>query len=105
MSIAKGRKSWFGRYEDREKWRLINQTGIRFVVNPAGTGYSSCWDMNVSPFDGTLYASLCHEVGKGDHSRLIAYNYDEDRAWLPAKPKMQPFPVSALCPIPSIMSL
>jgi len=85
MSIAKGRKSWFGRYEDREKWRLINQTGIRFVVNPAGTGYSSCWDMNVSPFDGTLYASLCHEVGKGDHSRLIAYNYDEDRAWVASK--------------------
>ncbi|MBE6930750.1 MAG: hypothetical protein E7463_10755, partial [Ruminococcaceae bacterium] len=85
MSIPAGRTSWFGRYEDREKWRLINQHGIRFIADPAGTGYSSCWDMNVSPFDGTVYVSLCHEVGKGDHSRLVAYNYDEDRAWIASK--------------------
>ena len=58
MSIPKGRKSWFGRYEDREKFRLISQHGIRYIPDPGGTGYPSCWDMNVSPFDGTLYVSL-----------------------------------------------
>ena len=81
MSIPEGRTSYFGRYEDKEKWRLINQTGLRFIVDPAGTGYSSCWDMNVSPYDGTLYAALCHEVGEGDQTRVIAYDYDQDKTW------------------------
>lgn len=87
MSIPKGRTSYFGRYEDKEKWRLINQTGLRFVVDPAGTGYSSCWDMNVSPYDGILYAALCHEVGEGDQTRVIAYDFDQDKAWIAIKPE------------------
>ena len=55
MSIPKGRTSYFGRYEDKEKFRLINQHGVRIVLDPGKTGYPGSWDMNVSPYDGTVY--------------------------------------------------
>lgn len=80
MSTPKGRTSWFGRYEDPEKFRLINQTGLRFLHNPGKTGYRYCWDMNVSPYDGTLYAAVCNEIGEGDQARLMAYDFEKDEA-------------------------
>ena len=80
MSIPKGRTSFFGRYEDPNKFRLINQAGVRMVVDPGKTGYPGSWDMNVSPFDGTVYISMCYEGGHGAHSRLVAYNYEKDES-------------------------
>lgn len=80
MSIPKGKTSYFGRYEDPEKFRLINQAGLRFIPNPGGTNYHYCWDMNVSPYDGILYAGLCNEVGKGDQARLVAYDFEKNEA-------------------------
>lgn len=85
MSIPKGRTSYFGRYENPEKFRLVPQHGIRIVMDPGKTGYASCWDMNVSPFDGTLYAALCWEGGHGAHARLVAYDYDKDEAKIVSK--------------------
>ncbi len=80
MSIPKGRTSYFGRYDNPERFRLINQHGVRFVLDPGKTGYPSSWDMNVSPYDGTVYISLCHEGGFGAHSRLVAYDHGKNEA-------------------------
>lgn len=78
MSIPKGKISAFGRYDDPEKLRLINQTGFRLRVDPAELGYPSCWDMNYSPYNGKLYFAVCMERGLGTHTRLVSYDFDED---------------------------
>ena len=80
MSIPKCTTSWFGRYDDPEKLRLIPQEGVRIRVNAGGTGYPSCWDMNVSPYDGDLYYAPCDETGRGAHTRLVRYNWESDSA-------------------------
>ena len=78
MSIPKGKTSFFGRFDNPEKFRLIPQAGIRIRIDPAGTGYPSCWDMNVSQETGVLYFSPCDETGRGAHTRLCCYDYDSD---------------------------
>ncbi len=80
MSIPKDRTSYFGRFDDPEKFRLIPQKGVRVRIDPADTHYPSCWDMNYSPFDGRLYFAPCDETGKGLHTRLICYDWDRDTA-------------------------
>jgi WD40 repeat protein len=82
MSIPQGRTSYFGRYEDSEKFRLINQDGVRIVADPANLGYHHCWGMNVSPFDGTLYISLANENVAGQLTRLVSYNHAKDEVKL-----------------------
>ncbi|MCI6909602.1 MAG: hypothetical protein MR832_10710, partial [Clostridiales bacterium] len=79
MSIPEGRTSYFGRYEDKEKFRLINQHGVRIVLDPGKTGYPGSWDMNVSPYDGTVYIAMCHE-GQSEQARLVAYDYAKDES-------------------------
>lgn len=85
MSIPKGLGSWFGRYEDPEKFRLIPQGGIRIRRDPADTHYPSCWDMNVSPYTGTLYFAPCDETGIGAQTRLVSYDWDSDSAKIDVK--------------------
>ena len=85
MSIPAGTTSYFGRFDDPEKFRLIPQAGIRVRPDAGGTGYPSCWDMNVSPYDGTLYFSPCDETGRGAHTRMVAYDWDKDEARIAMK--------------------
>ena len=85
MTIPAGTTSYFGRFDDPEKFRLIPQAGIRIRPDAGGTGYPSCWDMNVSPYDGTLYFSPCDETGRGAHTRLVAYDWDKDEAHIAMK--------------------
>ncbi|MCL2517037.1 MAG: hypothetical protein FWF15_00610 [Oscillospiraceae bacterium] len=75
MSIPKGRSSYFGRYTDPEKFRLINQEGVRIIADPGKINYPHCWGMNVSPYDGMLYVSLANEGIAGQHTRLMAYDF------------------------------
>ncbi len=84
MSIPEGRTSYFGRYEDKEKFRLINQHGVRIVLDPGKTGYPGSWDMNVSPYDGTVYIAMCHE-GQSEQARLVAYDYAKDESKIVVK--------------------
>ena len=85
MSIPKGRTSYFGRFDDPEKFRLIPQAGIRVRIDPAETHYPSCWDMNFSPYTGKLYFAPCDETGKGLHTRLVEYDWDTDTAQIVVK--------------------
>lgn len=85
MSIPKGKTSYFGRYEDNEKFRLINQAGVRVRRDPAGLGYSSCWDLNYSPVNGKIYFAPCHENGTGAQTRLVSYDFDKDEAKIEIK--------------------
>lgn len=82
MSIPKGTSSWFGRYEDPDKCRMIPQAGIRVRIDPANTGYSSCWDLCVAPKDGLMYYSPCDETGLGNQAKMVVYDYDADKAWV-----------------------
>ena len=73
--------SFLGRYDDPERMRLINQAGVRFHVRTdmdgLEEGYSSCWDMNCSPYSGRMYLAPTFEK-PGHHTRLIEYNHDTD---------------------------
>jgi len=80
MSIPKGTTSFFGRYDDPEKFRLIPQAGIRYDRNPAKLDYQYCWDMNVSPYTGKLYCAPCDESGRGLHARMVEYDWDKDES-------------------------
>ena len=80
MSLPNGRTSYFGRFEDPEKFRLIPQKGIRIRIDPGDTHYPSCWDMNYSPYDGKLYFAACDESGKGYHTRMICYDWEKDES-------------------------
>ena len=82
MSIPAGKTSYFGRFEDPEKFRLINQAGtrVRMLKDLVGAHYNSSWDMNASPFDGTMYISPTDETkGSCQHTRLVSYNHAEDK--------------------------
>lgn len=81
MSIPAGKTSYFGRFEEPEKYRLINQAGVRvrLLADTVGTGHSSCWDMNTSPFDGMMYMAPTDErKGVGAHTRLVSYDHNKD---------------------------
>ena len=81
MSIPIDKISYFGRFEEPEKYRLINQTGtrVRLVSDVLDRHYSSCWDMNVSPFDGTMYLAPTDErANVGAHTRLVSYDHAAD---------------------------
>ena len=81
MSIPTGKRSYFGRFEEPEKYRMINQTGtrVRLVSDVLDRHYSSCWDMNVSPFDGTMYLAPTDErANVGAHTRLVSYDHATD---------------------------
>lgn len=85
MSIPAGKTSYFGRYTDKEKLRYINQSGLRIRLDPAGLGYSSCWDLNVSPKTGKIYFAPCHERGIGSQTRLVSYDYEKDESKIEVK--------------------
>ncbi len=81
MSIPKGRTSYFGRFEEPEKYRTIPQKGlrVRLLAEAVSIGYEHCWDMNTSPFDGTMYMAPSDELlGRGAHTRLVAYDHLKD---------------------------
>ena len=81
MSIPVGRTSYFGRFEEPEKYRMINQSGVRvrLLADVVGEGHSSCWDINTSPFDGTMYMAPTDErKGVGAHTRLVSYDHGKD---------------------------
>ena len=81
MSIPIGKTSYFGRFEDPEKFRLINQHGtrVRKLKDVVGAHYNSSWDMSASPFDGTMYISPTDETYNScQHTRLVAYNHAAD---------------------------
>lgn len=73
--------SFLGRLDDPEKMRLISQTGLRTRMRTdmdgLEEGYNSCWDMNTSPYDGTMYFAPTYEQ-PGHHTRLIAYDFASD---------------------------
>lgn len=81
MSIPKGRTSYFGRFEEPDKYRVIPQAGlrVRLLAEAVSIGYEHCWDMNTSPFDGTMYMAPSDELmGRGAHTRLVAYDHIKD---------------------------
>ncbi|MBR6747788.1 MAG: PQQ-like beta-propeller repeat protein [Clostridia bacterium] len=81
MSIPAGRTSYFGRFENPEQYRMINQAGtrVRVLTGTVGEGYASCWDMTASPFDGTMYMAPTDErKGVGAHTRLVSYDHATD---------------------------
>ena len=80
MSIPKGKTSYFGRFDDPEKFRLVPQDGVRVRIDPAGLDYPHCWDMNYASSTGKLYYSPCDESGRGLHARLVEYDWDSDTA-------------------------
>lgn len=82
MSIPAGKTSYFGRFDDPEKFRLINQHGtrVRLLKDVVGANYNSSWDMNASPFDGTMYISPTDETPKScQHTRLVSYDHAADK--------------------------
>ena len=82
MSIPAGKTSYFGRFDDPEKFRLINQHGtrVRLLKDVVGANYNSSWDMNASPFDGTMYISPTDETPKScQHTRLVSYDHASDK--------------------------
>ncbi|MBE6929381.1 MAG: lactonase family protein [Ruminococcaceae bacterium] len=85
MSIPKGTTSYFGRFDNPEKFRLIPQRGVRVHLDPAGTGYPHCWDMNISKATGKLYFAPCDESGRGLHTRMVEYDWDTDSAKIAVK--------------------
>ncbi|MBE6929378.1 MAG: hypothetical protein E7463_03770 [Ruminococcaceae bacterium] len=80
MSIPKGYTSYFGRFDNPEKFRLVPQDGVRVRIDPEGLNYPHCWDMNYAPSTGKLYYSPCDESGRGLHTRLVEYDWDSDTA-------------------------
>lgn len=60
-------------------FRVINQAGVRQRVGLCGITHGGCWDNLLAP-DGTLYYSPSDESGEGNHTRLVAYDYDTDTA-------------------------
>jgi len=85
MSIPKGKTSYFGRFDDPEKLRLIAQNGVRIRLDPGDLGYSSCWDLNYSPNTGKIYFAPCHERGIGSQTRLVSYDFDTDESKIELK--------------------
>lgn len=98
MSIPAGKTSYFGRYTDTEKLRYINQSGLRIRQDPADLGYSSCWDLNISPKTGKIYFAPCHERGIGSQTRLVSYDYDKDESRIEVKLEELTLPVARALP-------
>ncbi|MBQ7720783.1 MAG: hypothetical protein IJT56_09390 [Clostridia bacterium] len=73
--------SFLGRLDDPEKMRLISQHGLRHhsraEMDGLEAGYSSCWDMICSPYDGKMYFAPTWEK-PGHHTRLVEYDFDSD---------------------------
>lgn len=66
-----------GKYliENREEYRLINQTGVRQYVYPLDFSHNAIWDSAVSP-DGKLFYGLASEIFTSNYVRLCEYDYD-----------------------------
>ncbi|MBE6929379.1 MAG: lactonase family protein [Ruminococcaceae bacterium] len=92
MSIPKGKTSYFGRFDDPEKFRLVPQKGVRIHVDPCDTHYPSCWDMNFAPSTGKLYFAPCDESGRNLHTRLVEYDWDTDTAKIAVKAELLTLP-------------
>ena len=60
--------------EDRDGYRLINQTGVRQYVYPLDYSHNAIWDSAVSP-DGQLFYGLASEIFTSNYVRLCEYDY------------------------------
>lgn len=98
---AIGRKHRFSMFSE-DYFRTINQTGVRQRIGLAGLTYGGCWDTRLNPADGVLYYAPSAATGRGEHTRLVAYDYDSDTAKICFKaeelvlPTPRQFPVTKL---------
>jgi len=75
---CKKKASFLGKLTDPEDMRLINQSGVRVhfrsEIEGLEKGFVACWDMNTSPYDGTMYCAPTYEV-PGQNTRLVSYDH------------------------------
>ena len=78
---CKKKTSFLGKLTDPEDMRLINQSGVRVrfrsEIEGLEKGFVACWDMNTSPYDGTMYCAPTYEV-PGQNTRLVSYDHATD---------------------------
>lgn len=71
-------KTYLIHQENREDYRVMNQTGVRQAITDVPT-HNACWDAHLTP-DGKLYFSLCSELTVGEYARLYTYDYENNKA-------------------------
>jgi sugar lactone lactonase YvrE len=78
MSVTERLPYKFKMFSD-DYFRLMNQAGVRQRIDLCDVGYNGCWDTRLSP-DGILYYAPSDASGRGLHTRLVAYDYQTDKA-------------------------
>lgn len=69
-------KTYLIHQENKEDYRVINQTGVRqaFTNEPR---HNAAWDGHLTP-DGKLYFSVCSELTVGEYAKLYTYDYEKN---------------------------
>lgn len=62
---------------DRNTYRVMNQTGVKQCVLPNPTKHEACWDAILSQH-GEVYLSLCSELTTSEYAKLAQYDPDSN---------------------------
>lgn len=69
-------KTYLIHQENREDYRVINQTGVRQALTDEPR-HNACWDAHLTP-EGKLYFSVCSELTAGEYAKLYTYDFEKN---------------------------
>ena len=59
--------------QNKDSYRVMNQTGVRQCVLPSPTVHNACWDAILGE-KGEVYLSLCSELTTSEYAKLAVYD-------------------------------
>jgi len=64
-------------YNDRDSFRVINQTGVKQACLPMDHHYNACWD-GFMDSKGRVYVPAASEITVGEYASLYGYTYHDN---------------------------